>query len=137
VITDGIETGRSVQTVKVPADFFSITTHSVMIDGWTYFNYDRAKGGEQLRAFYNTSTRWNGTDGPLGRLETYLVKISGDEEITVPAGTFKATRLSLDSDLHKIPASKMWVAGEDKILLRCDWGESDLEYVLILWKMEQ
>ncbi len=137
VITDSVETGHAVQSVKVPTDFFSIMTHAVMLDGWTYFNYDRAKGGEQIRTFYNTSTRWDGTDGPLGRMETYRVKFIGEEEVTVPAGTFKATHFTIDSDLIKVPTSNIWVAGEDKILLRYDWDEFDLEYVLTSWKMEQ
>jgi hypothetical protein len=137
VITDGVETGRTIQSVKAPADFFSIATHAVMLDGWIYFNYDRATGGEQMRTFYNTSTRWDGTDGPLGRMETYRVKFIGEEEVTVPAGTFKATHFTMDSDILEVPTSNIWVAGEDKILLRYDWGEFDLEYVLTSWKMEQ
>ncbi len=137
VVTDSVNSGRTLQTIDVPADFFSITTHAVMLDGWIYFNYDRSVGGEQLRAFYNTSTRWNGADGPLGRLENNRVNFIGDEEITVPAGTFKATHFTLDSEALKVPTSNIWVAGEDKILLRYDWGEFDLEYLLVSWKMEQ
>jgi hypothetical protein len=137
IVTDGVETGHTVQTVNVPTGHFAIVTHAVMLDGWTIFNYDRAKGGEQSRAIYNTSTRWNGTDGPLGRLETYRVNLLGEEEVTVPAGTFKATHFTIDSDFIKSPASHLWVAGEDRILLRYDWGEFDHEYVLTSWKTEQ
>lgn len=136
VVTDSLETGHTEQTVKVPIDFFSLITHAVMLDGWLIFNYDRAKGGEQLRTFYNTSTRWNGTDGPLGRIETCRIKLVGEEELTVPAGTFKATHFTMDSDLLKVPTSRLWVAGEDRILLRYDWTDFDLEYVLTEWKME-
>ena len=137
VIADGNETGHSVQTVSVPEDFFSITTHAVMVDGWIYFNYDRSTGGEQLRVFYNTSTRLDGADGPLGRVETCRVKLIGEEEVEIPAGRFKATHFQVDSDNLEVPASSLWVAGEDKILLRCDWRELDLEYVLAAWKVEQ
>ena len=137
VITDGIETGHSVQTVEVPANFFSITTHAQMPDAWMYFNYDRALGGEQIRTFYNTSARLDGADGPLGRMEKCRVQLIGEEEVEVPAGRFKATHFQMDSDNLEVPASNLWVAGEDKILLRCDWGELDLEYVLTSWKVEQ
>jgi uncharacterized protein Usg len=137
VIVDGDETGHSVQTLNIPDDFFSIATHAVMLDGWMYFNYDRAKGGEQLRRFYNTSTRLDGGDGPLGRVETCRVKLIGEEEVEVPAGRFKAAHFQMDSDNLEVPASNIWVAGEDKILLRCDWRELDLEYVLTSWKVEQ
>ena len=137
IVTDGVETGHTEQTIKIPSDLFTIVTHSVMLDGWTIFNYDRAKGGEQMRTIYNTSTRWNGTDGPLGRLGTYRINLLGLEEVTVPAGTFKATHFTIDSDFIKVPTSHLWVAGEDRILLRYDWGEFDHEYVLTLWKTEQ
>ncbi len=136
VIADGNETGHSVQTVNVPDDFFSIATHAVMLDSWIYYNYDRAKGGEQLRTFYNTSTRLDGADGPLGRVETCRVKLVGEEEVEIPAGKFKATHIQVDSDNLEVPASNFWVAGEDRILLRCDWRELDLEYVLTSWKVE-
>ena len=137
ITTDGIETGHTEQSIKVPTDLFTIVTHAVMLDGWAIFNYDRAKGGEQVRAIYNTSTRWNGMDGPLGRMGTYRINLLGEEEITVPAGTFKATHFTIDSEFKNVPTSHLWVAGEDRILLRYDWGEFDHEYVLTLWKTEQ
>jgi hypothetical protein len=137
VIVDGDGTGHSVQTLTVPEDYFSIATHAVMLDGWMYFNYDRDKGGEQLRTFYNTSTRLDGADGPLGRVETCRVKLIGEEEVEAPAGKFKAAHFQVDSDNLEFPAASLWVAGEDKILLRCDWRGLDLEYVLTTWKVEQ
>lgn len=136
VTADSLETGHTDQSLKVMSEPFSIVTHAVMLDGWTIFNYDRARGGEQSRAVYNTSTRWNGTDGPLGRMETCRVNLLGDEEVTVPAGTFKATHFTIDSDTLEVPTAHLWVAGEDRILLRYDWGELDHEYVLTSWKTE-
>jgi len=137
VIADGDETGHSVQTLTVPKDFFSIATHAVMLDGWMYFNYDREKGGQQPRIFYNTSTRLDGADGPLGRVENCRVELIGEEEVEVPAGRFKAAHFQMDSDNLEVPAANLWVAGEDRILLRCDWRGLDLEYVLTSWKVEQ
>lgn len=137
VTSDSNETGHVVQTVKLPNEQFSIVTHSVMLDGWTIFNYDRARGGQQSRTIYNTSKRWDGTDGPLGKMETCRVKLLGEEEVTVPAGTFKATHFTIDSDTVKVPTAHLWVAGEDRVLLRCDWGDLDHEYVLTSWKTEQ
>lgn len=137
VTADGIETGHITQTVKTPNELFSIITHAVMLDGWTIFNYDRTRGGEQSRAVYNTSTRWNGADGPLGRMESCRVNLLGDEEVTIPAGTFKATHFTIASSTQEVPTAHLWVAGEDRILLRYDWGELDHEYVLTSWKTEQ
>lgn len=136
IVTDGKDNGHSEQSVPIPTDFFSITTHSIILDGWLLFNYDRSKGGEQIRTFYNTSTRWNGTDGPLGRLEPFRIRLVGEEELTVPAGTFKATHFTLDSDILNVPTSHIYVTGEDRILLKYDWADYDLEYVLTAWKIE-
>jgi hypothetical protein len=137
VVADGVETGHSIQSVKVPPDFFSITTHSVMLDAWAYFNYDRAKGGEQLRTFYNTTSRLDAADGPLGRIETYRVTFNGEEEADVPAGKFKATHFRVKPELLKTPAAHFWVAGEDKILLHCEYEDLDLVCVLTSWTVEQ
>ncbi len=136
VVTDCAGTGHAVQTIKVPMDFFSITTHAVMLDGWIFFNYDRAIGGEQVRTVYNTSLQWNGSQSLLGRLGAYRVNFIGEEEVEIPAGNFKATHFQVESDLLDAPTSQIWVAGEDKILLRCDWGELDLEHVLTSWRVE-
>jgi hypothetical protein len=137
VIADSFETGHSIQSIKVPTDFFSITTHVMMLDSWIYFNYDRTKGGEQPRTVYNASTRFDGADGPLGRLETRCVRLIGEEEIEVPAGKFKAAHFQVMSHALKSPPADIWVAGEDKILLRYDWREFDLECELISWKVEK
>ena len=136
-VVDGAETGHIVQTVNIPVDFFSIVTHAVMQDGWAIFNYDRAQNGEQKRTVYNTSMRWSGTDGPLGKLGTIRLNLLGEEEITVPAGTFKASHFTIDSDEANVPTSHLWVAGEDKILLRYDWGEMNHEYMLTSWVTEK
>ncbi len=136
-VTDSAETGHSVQIVNIPTDYFSIVTQAVMLDGWAIFNYDRAREGEQKRAVYNTSTRRDGTDGPLGRLGFFRLNMLGVEEVTVPAGTFKAAHFTIDSDETEVSTSHLWVAGEDKILLRYDWGVMDYEYVLTSWKTEK
>jgi hypothetical protein len=136
VIVDGAETGHTEQVVPVPPRFH-ITTHGVMHDGWPFWAYDLAKGGEQIITVYNTSTRWNGTDGPLGRLESLRLKLVGEEKLEVPAGTFPCRRFTLDTDTVKVPTSNIWVTGEDNVLVRYDWGELDLEYVLTSWVKER
>lgn len=140
VVADSSDTGHVIQTLNVPTDAFSIVTQALMLDGWAIFSYDRARGGEQLRTFYNAAIRWNGSGsmgGPLGRVETFRLNMIGEEEITVPAGTFKAVHFTIEYDERKAPTSHFWVAGEDKILLRCDLGEMDHEYVLTSWKTEK
>ncbi len=137
VITDGPETGHLVQSLRAPVGAFSVVTHAAMSDGWLYFAYDRTQGGEQLRPVYHTATRSDAADGPLGRLETWRLSLIGEEEVAVPAGKFKATHLQVGSADSNVPASELWVAGEDRILLRCVCAERDLEYLLTSWKVEQ
>jgi len=143
VATDGPETGHCQQTLKIPADLFTVATHAGMLDGWMIFNYDRAKGGPQLRTVYSTSMPGSAVgDSPgsfalLGRMEACRVSLLGEEEIVVPAGTFKATHFTVDSGTGKSPASHLWVAGEDRILLRREGGEPGHESVLTSWKTEQ
>ena len=129
LVADGDDTGHSRQRVRVP-ERFHVMTHAVMLDGWTFWAYDDAVGGEQVLTVYNTSTRWNGTDGPLGRLEPLRVEWVGEEDIEVPAGTFPTRRYRVVSDVLDVPASELWITGEDNILVRYLWRDYDLDYVL-------
>lgn len=135
--TDTTMTGHTVQSVKVPTDFFSLVTHSVMLDGWIVLNYDWKIGGLQKRVFYNTSTLWNGTDGPLGRMETYRITALDDADVTSPAGMFRCRHVRMEADFLKVPASDMFVTGKHNILVKYDWNELDLDYVLESLKEEQ
>ncbi|MEM7483473.1 MAG: hypothetical protein AAF481_20125 [Acidobacteriota bacterium] len=129
VVTDGEANGRSQQVVAIPPRFH-IMTHAVMLDGWTFWAYDSDAGGEQVLTVYNTSTRWDGTDGPLGRVEPLRVQLLGEEEIEVPAGRFAARHFRVASDVLDVPPSDIWVTGKDNLLVRYVWQEFDLEYVL-------
>lgn len=131
ITTDAAMTGHTVQSVKIPTDFFSIVSHAVMLDGWIVLNYDWEKKGLQRRSFYNTSTLWNGTDGPLGRLETYRIVAQGEEEVKVPAGSFPCRHVRMDPDFLKdVASSDIFVTGPHDILVKYDWNDFDLEYVL-------
>lgn len=128
--TDTVDTGHTVQSVKVPARFH-ITTHAVMLDGWPFWAFDPEGPATQSIVAYNTSTRWNGTDGPLGRMETIDVTYHGETEVTVPAGTFPCRHFSFETiHVKDIPTSHVFVTGEDNLLVRYDWTTYDLEYVL-------
>ena len=56
---------------------------------------------------------------------------------TFDAGLQPSTLRVLAETAESVGAASLWVAGEDKILLRCDWRGLDLEYVLTTWKVEQ
>ena len=136
ITTDTSMTGHTVQSVPVPVDFFSLVTHSVMLDGWIVLNYDWEQRGLQRRTFYNTSTLWNGTDGPLGRMETYRITAMPDEDVPSPAGVFPCRHVRMEPDLLKVAPSDIYVTGRHHILVKYDWNEFDLEYVLETLKEE-
>ncbi len=136
VVTDTAETGHTEQVVPVPRRFHVIT-HAVVLDAWPFWAYDLARGGEQTITVYNTSTRWDGTDGPLGRIEGLRLRFVAEEEVTVPAGTIGCRRFTLETDAVKVPTSNIWVTGEDNLMVRYDWGDLDLEYVLVSWVKER
>jgi hypothetical protein len=131
VTTDAADSGHTLQAVKVPARFH-VTTHAVMLDGWPFWALDPDGPERQSIVVYNTSTKWNGTDGPLGRLETLDITYLGEEDVRVPAGTFRCRHFSFDTkDVKDIPTSHVYVTGEDSLLVRYDWGGFDLEYLLV------
>ena len=130
VVSDGRDTGRSEQVLPVPPRFH-VSTHAVMLDGWPFWAYDPAGARQQELVVYNTSTRWNGTDGPLGRLETLDVTFLGEEDVTVPAGRFRCRHFTFETKhVRDVPTSHVYVTGEHSLLVRYDWDGFGLEYVL-------
>lgn len=129
VVADGAAFGRVAQTLRVPR-LFHIETHAVMLDGWFCWSLDLSQPNEQRVVHYNTSTQWNGTDGPLGQLETISAVVIGDERVCVPAGTFQATHFRLTSAQKGVASADLWVTGADHLLLKYDWNEFGLEYIL-------
>ena len=133
---DSPAAGR-VEQVVPSAGPLHIITHAVMLDGWTFWHYDTNGPADQSLTCYNTSTRWNGTDGPVGRIEQLQVSLIGAEPVTVPAGTFECKHYVLSSDIVKSPPSHLYVTGDHNILVRYDWEGLGLEYVLEHWTKGQ
>jgi hypothetical protein len=131
IVTDAVDTGHTVQVVDVP-EKFHVLTHAVMLDGWPTWALDmtQAAGSSQTIAVYTTSPLWNGTSGPLGRMIEQRFTLLGAEDITVPAGTFRARHFRSGDASDTGPASHIWVTGEDNILLKYDWPAYGMEYVL-------
>jgi len=134
VLTYGTDIGKMTQSIRIPSGIFSIRTRSIMVNGWMVFNVDRAKGGDQLRSFFSLSENVGDMEIVSGRLKRQLIGTVCDEEVEVPAGTFKATHFFVEES--KGARSDFWVAGGDKILLRCLMSNSDRRYELISWTRE-
>lgn len=128
--------GSVSQSLKAAPGAFSILTQSMMLQGWTVFNYDRQKGEDQLRPFYSFFHPSRDEGSIIAKLARYRVSLLPDEELNAPAGTFKATPFVLDQSAFQGVAAKYWVAGGDKILLRCEIDALDEIYDLISWTRE-
>jgi hypothetical protein len=125
--------GRVEQVVAIKRPY-TFVTHAVAFDAWHYFQYDRAAGGRQRITAYNTSTRWNGTDGPIGALQHNWIEYLGDERITVQAGTFKAERWQLDSGDPEKGVLAVWALPGSNAFVKLDWT---LGYVYELLNFEE
>ncbi len=112
-----------VQENPAPTNF-SFVLHPVSGDGWHFWYYDTAKGGEQELTVYNSDTMGAGPSGLLGKLEKHKAKFVGEEEVSVPAGNFKTRHFDLGG------AFQMWVMGEDRICAKLTLPSAKFEYVL-------
>ncbi|MEM2591103.1 MAG: hypothetical protein QXI60_00795 [Thermofilaceae archaeon] len=121
------ENGRLTQQLSVPGHF-SFVGHPVAGDGWHFWYYDLARGGEQEITVYNPETLGGGSGAILGVIQKFKAKFLGEEEVSVPAGKFFARHYELGGMFH------IWVSGEDHVLVRMTLPQANLEYVLIEYK---
>lgn len=129
IVTDGFDTGHTIQKIKVP-DRFHVLTHAVMLDGWPFWAFVGNQPGHQTIDVYSTSPLWNGTTGPLGHMVKQRLTFVGNEEITVPAGTFQTRHFSFGGDEGPEKASHVYITGEHNILVKYDWPPYGMEYLL-------
>jgi hypothetical protein len=114
--------GAVTQTAITPNDY-SISLHPLASDWWHYWYYDRTKAGSQISRYYSLEAgRDVGLPVTVRLIETEQAD-AGDEQITVPAGTFKATKYTSGT-------SAAWIAGPDAMLVKSSAPKSDREYVL-------
>jgi hypothetical protein len=121
LISTGAE-GQVRQVRSTPLEF-SISLHPLASDWWHYWYYDRAKKGPQISRYYSLEA---GRDLGLpvtARLIETPQEESGEEDITVPAGTFKTIKYSSGS-------SAAWISGPDSMLVKSANPRADREYVL-------
>jgi|GEM_PF-384236 len=116
-------TGRIEQTTKVPAQF-SFVTHPLALDSWHSWYIAPTKGVVQTGAEYFVNTDGDVAKALNGQMQPITFEYMGEEEVTVPAGTFKATHVRMAGH------SDIWHTGPDRILVRYVWTAIDRDYVL-------
>ena len=120
--------GPITQSITVP-EKFSIGSHPVAADGWhTWYGDVSAKGVQKDGQVYGMDVSADLTKPILGQLHPHEFEIIGQEKITVPAGTFEATKYRLGGSPEG--AVEMWVATEDRIMIRTLIAARRADYVL-------
>lgn len=108
---------------------FSISTHPLASDGWHYWFYDKAKGGDQMSRYFSIEASGDLSQPIRGKFIETLQRLDGEEEISIPAGRFNTTGYSSGR-------STAWIATDDSIVVRStiDDGVDPREYVLVQYK---
>ncbi|PVG80786.1 hypothetical protein DDE18_21280 [Nocardioides gansuensis] len=125
VLEDGVLTGESRtpgegtvrRTVRLdgPLDYF--VPHAVSGDSWITPCYDRAASGwQEVRNGFTTSLLPDGSTGPaIEQHRGIRQRLVGEEEVTVPAGTYRTQHFvvspRLDVEEH------LWVTDDDAAML--------------------
>jgi hypothetical protein len=117
--------GRVETTLQVPANI-SVVHHGEVMNGWYYWSEDPESRGEQTSSVYVLNAAPRGDAQVGGFLTESRFTRLGREKVTTPAGTFDAIHYQLAG----MEALDMWVAGEDRLLVRQTDTRNDREYVL-------
>ena len=122
---DLVSTGPQgqVHQAQTTPDAFSISLHPLASDWWHYWYYDHKKKGPQVSRYYSLEAgRDLGLPVTVRLIETEKAE-SGEENLTVPAGTFKTIKYTSGN-------SAAWMSGPDSMLVKSSSPKSDREYVL-------
>lgn len=116
-------TGTLHQTTKVPPEF-SLVVHPLALDSWHPWYVKPTTGVQQAGQQYFLNTDGDVAKALSGQVQPAEFEYLGEEQITVPAGTFNTTRVRMGGH------SEIWVTGPDRLLVRYVWASIDRDYVL-------
>ena len=90
--------------------------HPMMHEAWKMNFVDPARSGRQPVLTFTMSNTWNGRTVGHGQLLESEAAYEGEEEVTVPAGTFTCQRFTwwppFDKELH------IWRTGPENVLVK-------------------
>lgn len=117
--------GRS-EDVKTITDNIAVVHHGEIGNGWYTWMDDAKATGEQTSNAYILNAAPRGDAQVTGFLrETKFTRLAR-EKVTTPAGTFDTTHYQLAGP----EPLDMWIATEDRLLIRQTDTKNDREYVL-------
>lgn len=117
--------GRVETALRVPDDV-SVVHHGEVMNGWYYWSEDPASKAQQTASVYILNAAPRGDAQVAGFLAESKFTRLGTEKVTTPAGTFDAVHYQLAG----VEALEMWIAGEDRLLVRQVDAKNDREYIL-------
>jgi hypothetical protein len=117
--------GRVETSLQVPAGI-SVVHHGEVMNGWYYWSEDPQSSAPQTSSVYVLNAAPRGDAQVGGFLTESRFTRLGREKVTTPAGSFDAIHYRLAG----LEALDMWVAGEDRLLVRQTDTRNDREYLL-------
>ena len=130
------DAGRLSQKQYVDSWPKAFGAHPVTNDAWGCAVFDMSNTNE-VQKFKNcvtTSKTPHGSTGPTITLTEKYLSYHGEEEITVPAGTFKTKYFQISWDKDKVgydwPPIHVWVNSDDFIMVKIRWDHLDSSYIL-------
>lgn len=117
--------GRVETSLQVPQGI-SVVHHGEVMNGWYFWSEDPGSKARQTSSVYILNAAPRGDAQVSGFLTESRFTRLGTEKVTTPAGTFDATHYQLEGT----EALDLWIAGEDRLLVRQTDSKNDREYVL-------
>jgi hypothetical protein len=102
---------------------FSISLHPLASDWWHYWYYNRTTKGAQISRYYSLEASRDVGLPITARLIETTQEEAAEEDVSVPAGTFRSFKYTSGS-------SAAWLMGPDMILVKSLSPRTDREYVL-------
>ena len=123
--------GRISQRVTVDEWPRSFGPHPVVCDIWHLGAWDWSDAAtEQSWRSIMSSSLPNGASGPMIGRGEFRAQFLGDDEVSVPAGTFQAKHFVFPLRGSGKPPEHVWYHGDDLLLVKIRWDLLKTTYVL-------
>ncbi len=115
--------GARTESFEIP-DGFCIVAHPLATEGFYFWSYDLAVGGEQtVSAYVFNSGRFPNSD-LMGQRTEMPIEFVGRETVTTPAGTFDCAHFKA------VKVLDLWILENEGVTVRLTEGPGGGEYIL-------
>ena len=126
------DAGRVSQWMPTEGRVRLFASHPLSADGMQCAGYDHGSDEriQTIRPWANPSPRPDGASGPIAAVGKKVIEYVGEEEITVPAGTFETRHYLLHPSRPDWTPLETWVTGPDYVFVKLSWDVTGADYVL-------